>query len=74
MLPSFEELKKNTTCPECKGTNITLGYTFGEGGIHKKLNVLGMDAYRQVTHTTMLVCKTCGYVIKAFAVEPEKLP
>lgn len=67
----FENIRLNTTCTDCGHTEMAMGYSYGDGSIHKK--VLQNNAYAIATRTIVIVCKNCGLVVKTYAEEPGKL-
>jgi len=68
-----EKIKNNTVCPDCSGKEMKVGYMFGDGGLHKRSSVFGMDAFRSVCDVAVVVCASCGLMIKFHAKNPEKL-
>jgi hypothetical protein len=70
---NIEQIKLNTTCPDCNTKNLVLGYSGNEGGIYKKINFLGADAFQNASGILRVICKDCGLIIKQYAERPEKL-
>ena len=70
---NIENIALNTTCPGCNGKDMVLGYSGNEGGIYKKTELWGMEAYQNASDIIRVVCKNCGLIVKQYARTPEKL-
>ncbi len=70
---NIEQIKLDSTCPDCNGTHLVLGYSGNEGGIYKKVNIFGIDAFQSTSTIIRVICKDCGLIIKEYAQSPEKL-
>lgn len=73
MMVNIEDIKTKTTCPDCGGKELSLGYSYGEGSLHKKTSILGMAAYSQGSNIVHIICRNCGLLIKSFATDTSKL-
>ncbi len=73
MADKFETLKNNTTCTDCGGNNMTLGYGTSEGGIYKASSFLGLAVYGHATDRISIICGDCGLIVKEYAKDPAKM-
>jgi hypothetical protein len=73
MKHDIETIMLKTICPDCGGREMCLGYTYGDGSLHKKTKVLGMTGYTQGSNLVHILCKNCGLLIKSYATDIQKL-
>ena len=68
---NLELIKRETVCLECNCKGMVVGYSFGDGSLHKKTRFL--NGYRHASDMIMIVCRSCGFVNKIFATNPGRL-
>lgn len=60
-------------CPECACKETAVGYTFKEGSVHRKMEVVGLITFVRASPLRLIICKRCGFVIKSYVEEPSKI-
>lgn len=73
MADKFDNIKNNTTCPDCGGKEMVLGFGTSEGSIYKASTFLGMNAYSYGTDRISIICCSCGLIVKEYAKDPSKM-
>lgn len=65
----YENIKSKTVCTECNGKEMHIAYLYeGTGIIKKPGKTLGITSYTGAGNMLMIVCKSCGFVAKSFAI------
>ena len=71
MKMNFGSMIENLTCAECGEKKMKLGYSSGEGSMHIKTKVLGVDVFSQASRIVSILCSNCGLIVKSYVEEPE---
>ncbi|MDP2385731.1 MAG: hypothetical protein Q8M29_05135 [Bacteroidota bacterium] len=69
MTEHYENIKNKTVCTECGGKEMGFAYLYEKSGTVKgHSKVLGMHAFTGKANMLMIVCNTCGFIAKSFAI------